>query len=205
MEQAVSFCHVFLLVWTLDSGLWTLDSTPRASTAPLEPRALRAPYRVPRTRRLDTSLDAGASVPVPRSSVLCPWPRPSPPVPPIRFTPDTLAAGLHPKPPLVSVITCRVTWTTRERSLTPPRYASSHAGLVESMTMVFTKRPSQHRSPPNHAPHRTTSPDTTDDTACSCSSTMDSTTRALSPLPLAVPSLYPLSREKEKKTLSGSP
>lgn len=33
----------------------------------------------------------------------------------------------------------------------------------------------------------------------------DSTTRALSPLPLAVPSLYPLSREGKKKTLSRKP
>ncbi|KAK1833136.1 hypothetical protein QBC39DRAFT_346924, partial [Podospora conica] len=69
-----------------------------------------------------------SSVPLPRPS--------STPVPPIWFTPDTLTAGVRPKPPLVSVITCRVTWRggretdkgRRQRArVSPPPLASQPA------------------------------------------------------------------------------
>lgn len=158
MEQAVSFCHVwplaFLLVWTLDSGLHASGGSTLHHWD--EPSALRTADPAVLTQAL---MPERLSL-CPCPSVLCPL---APAVPsssthpvyprhPRRGCPSQTSAGIGDNLP------CHLDEGRGKGvakglvSLTSPRYASSHAGLVESMTMVFTERPSQHRSPPNHAP-----------------------------------------------------
>lgn len=176
----MNFCHVrpFCL-----SGIWTPRRPEPSSAAPLWGWVrceLRTAYRVP-SRPL-TSLDAGASVPL----SLCPL---SPAVQP---SSTHLVYPRHPRRRCSSQTSAgigdnlpchleggRGSGETPDGSClsTSPRYAPSHAGLAESMTMVFTERPSQHRSPPNHARQHLSFHDRLHGI---CSRRMDSTTRALS-------------------------